>query len=344
MLRLLAAALVILSVAASLPKAWQGAEEVRIPRSGGGEPQPAVFYVPPGAEPRSEGPAAPLLVALHTWSGDYRQETGAAYLAECQRRRWVLVHPDFRGPNVRPEACGSEQAVEDVLDAVAFARRQAKVDDSRIYLVGASGGGYMALVMAHRAPWLWAGVSSWVPIADLARWHRQSKEADPPRKYYRDLEAVFGGPPDTDERQAAYRQRSPLFHLSAARGVPIDLNAGIHDGHTGSVPIDHTLDAFNVLAAANGRPEARIPQERIEQMVREQAVPSELAGIPEEDPARTHAILYQRTAGPARVTLFEGGHEIEVRAALDWLERQRKRSAERLSAISDQQSATEDRG
>lgn len=334
MLRSLIAGVLILSAGASLPEAWQGAQEVAIPRSGDGEPQPAMFYVPPDAEPDSQGPAAPLLVALHTWSSDYRQETGADYLAECRRRRWVLVHPNFRGPNVRPEACGSDLAVQDVLDAVAYARRHAKVDDLRIYLVGASGGGYMALLMSHRAPQLWAGVSSWVPITDLARWHRQSKEASPPRKYYRDLEAVFGGPPDTDERRAAYRERSPLFHLSAARGVPIDINAGIHDGHVGSVPIDQSLDAFNVLAAANGHPELQIPAVRIDQMVRDEAVPSPLAGIPEEDPVRSHVILFQRTAGPARVTLFDGGHEIEVRAALDWLEKQQK-----PSAVNDQRSA-----
>jgi len=274
-------------------------------------------------------------VALHTWSGDYRQEMGAEYLEQCKTRRWILMHPNFRGPNVRPEACGSEGAVGDVLDAVAYARGHAKVDEGRIYLVGASGGGYMALVMAHQAPGLWAGVSSWVPITDLARWHRQSKEATPPRKYYRDLEAVFGGPPDVLQRREAYRKRSPLFHLGAARGVPLDINAGIHDGHTGSVPINHALDAFNVLATANGRPDLRIDPELIEQMTREQKVPAVLQGIPEEEPGRSHAVLFQRAAGPARVTLFDGGHEIEVRAALDWLEKQRKKQSAaggRLSA------------
>ena len=304
---------------------WNGAQEVAIPRFAGGGPQPALFYVPAGAERELPGEPVPLLVALHTWSGDYRQESGAEYLDQCKTRRWVLIHPDFRGPNVRPEACGSAGAIADVLDAVAYARKHANIDSRRIYLVGVSGGGYMALVMAHRAPGLWAGVSAWVPISDLARWHRQSKEATPARKYYRDLEAVFGGPPDSDERRAAYRRRSPLFHLEAARGVPIDINAGIHDGHAGSVPIDHSLDAFNVLATANGHPELRVAAERIDQMTRDERVPDALQGQPEEEPRRSHAILFQRTAGPARVTLFDGGHEIEVPAALDWLERQHKK-------------------
>jgi poly(3-hydroxybutyrate) depolymerase len=267
---------------------------------------------------------APLLVALHTWSGDYRQSGGEEYLQECRRRGWTLIHPEFRGPNRRPEACASERAVQDVLDAVAYAREHARVDERRIYLVGASGGGHMALVMAHRAPHLWAGVSAWVPITDLAAWHRECREAQPPRRYAQDLEAVCGGPPGTAAADAEYRRRSPLWHLAAARGVAVDLNAGIHDGHTGSVPISHTLGAFNALAAANGHGERAFTEEEIASMVRERRAPAPLARERVNEPHRRHAVLRRRTAGPARVTLFDGGHEIDVAATLDWLARQRK--------------------
>ena len=57
-----------------------------------------------------------------------------------------------------------------------------------------------------------------------------------------------------------YRIRSPLGRLSSAAvaGVPIDLNAGIRDGHVGSVPIGHTLRAFDALAQANGAEEGGV--------------------------------------------------------------------------------------
>jgi acetyl esterase/lipase len=299
---------------------WQAAVDAKIRSSLDGSVQRAMFYVPDGARPEQRGEKVPLLVGLHTWSGDYRQTSGGEYLAECKRRGWVLVHPNFRGPNVRPEACASPLAVQDVLDAVAYAREHARVDPGRIYLVGASGGGHMALVMAARAPHLWAGVSSWVPISDLGAWYRECKSAEPPRKYFRDLEKVFGGPPNSGPRRKAYRERSPLFQLTAAKGVPLDINAGIHDGYTGSVPVHHTLDAFNVLAESNGHPDKQISAIDIASIGTDQAVPEALTETTEPLLGhRAHPVLLHRTAGPARVTLFDGGHEIDVPAALDWL-------------------------
>lgn len=310
----------ILSLVVTAPDPWAGAVEVQIRSTADGTLQPAMFYVPEKARPDAGGTPVPLLVGLHTWSGDYRQPTG--YLAECQRRGWVFIQPNFRGPNRRPEACASDAAVQDVLDAVAYAQQHARVETKRIYLVGASGGGHMALVMAHRAPHLWAGISSWVPLSDLAAWYRECREAHPPRRYYQDVERVCGGPPGRPETDAQYHKRSPLFHLTAARGVPIDLNAGIHDGHTGSVPISHTLRAFNALAEANGHPEKVFSEADIRIMVREERVPPTLAAECETDPSRQKKVLLRRTAGSVRVTIFEGGHEIEVQAALDWLSRQ----------------------
>ena len=176
--------------------------------------------------------------------------------------------------------------------------------------------------MAHRAPKLWAGVSAWVPISDLAAWHAECKKAS--RGYYRNVEAVCGGPPGPTT-EAEYRKRSPLFHLEAAKGVAIDINAGIHDGHTGSVPVSHSLRAFNVLAKANGHANRQIAEQDIAWVVVNRRVPEPLAAAGERlTERRRRKVLFHRTAGPARVTLFEGGHEGDVPAALDWLAQQRK--------------------
>lgn len=54
-------------------------------------------------------------------------------------------------------------------------------------------GGKAALLMAGRAPEIWAGVSAWCGIYDLAAWHQQKAG----KRYWSALEAVCGGTPGT---------------------------------------------------------------------------------------------------------------------------------------------------
>jgi len=295
-------------------KGWPAVvTEVRYTSSGDNSEQPALFYDPKPASP------APLLVALHTWSSDYKSPE-PDYARWCIDRGWVMVRPSFRGPNNRPEACGSDLAVADILSAVDYAKRTTKIDESRIYLIGASGGGHMALLMAGRAPEVWAGVSAWVPIYDLAAWHQQTAKAN--RPYWKMLEAVCGGAPGASAAvDAEYARRSPATYMSRAK-VPLDINTGIHDGHTGSVPVTHALNAFNALAKEG----ERIPDAHIATMAINRKVPEGQAAATPDELYERAPVLYRKTSGDARITVFDGGHEIVVEAALGWLEQQQKGS------------------
>jgi len=212
-----------------------------------------------------------------------------------------------------------------VLDAVKYARANASVDDRRIYMVGASGGGHMTLMMAARAPRLWAAASAWVPIADLAAWHEQVKQAGR-TKYYQMIRRCCGGAPRASAAvDEQYRKRSPLRRLGRAAGLAIDINTGIRDGHQGSVPIEQSLRAFNVLARVNRQPEKMLSREQIDTMTRAATVPPRLTKHKQDELHRQHKVLFRRTAGPARVTVFDGGHAIDVPTAFDWLASRRKR-------------------
>jgi poly(3-hydroxybutyrate) depolymerase len=291
------------------------AKDVKIRSSKDGTMQSALFW-----SPKQSADAVPLLVGLHSWSAKYTQENG--YLELAKKHGWAVILPDFRGPNLRPEACASDLAVQDVLEAVEYAKQHARIDPRRIYLVGGSGGGHMSLVMAGRVPKLWAGVSAWVPISDLAAWHAESAKRK--NVYAKMMEQVCGGKPGTPETDQQYRARSPLTYLAAAKGLPIDINTGIHDGHKGSVPVSHSLRAFNLLAEINGHPEKKFSEEQIKVITDSETIPAELVSEKIDRPGFTKPILFHRTAGPVQITIFDGGHELIAPAACQWLVKQRK--------------------
>ena len=276
--------------------------------------QNALFY-----DPKSEH-AVPLLVALHTWSSDWKNPHNVPLAKGCIERGWAFIHPDFRGPNKRPEACGSDLAVADIIDAVNWVKKKISIDTSRIYLAGVSGGGHMALQMAGRAPDIWAGVSSWVPITDCVAWHRECVKSG--RRYFKDLEKSCGGKPgDNPQVNEQYKKRSPLTWLHMASKVPLDINAGITDGHTGSVPISHSLKAFNLLAEAPDK----ITEDEINYFTNKSKVPKSLqSAAPDSSYGENNQPLWRAQSNLARVTIFNGGHEMIPSAIFHWLSKQRK--------------------
>ncbi len=272
--------------------------------------------------PPSAAVPAPLLVVLHTWSFgmDYSEPRGS-YFPMAVDRGWAFLAPDFRGPNRRPEACGSDLAVQDVLDAVAWAKANARIDDDRVFVAGASGGGHMALLLAGRAPELWAGVYAACPIFDIADWHRQrAPKGGKKSQYAVDIEMSCGGLPE--ERPEEYARRSPRTFIAAARAAEthVDICTGIHDGHSGSVPVSHAIEAFNALADAGDA----IGAEDIARIVEDEAIPPHLAFAGSDPFFAGKPVLLRRESANARLTIFEAGHAGNYAACVDWFSRQRR--------------------
>lgn len=271
--------------------------------------QPAMFYRAAGSK------AAPLLVALHTWSYDHTQNCDD-FADFCIRNNWNMIFPEFRGPNFLPEGCGSDYVVSDLEDAVAYMKQTVRVDPARIYLVGGSGGGHCSLLMAGRRPDLWTAVSSWCPISDIAAWHSQCKGKN---EYWENIESVCGGDPAVSEpawKEA--RIRSPLTWIRNASELPLDINAGIHDGHTGSVPVSQAIDAYNILAETKDK----IAVKDMDHIVNREEIPGYLAAE-EDDPAfGSHTVLLRKRSGRVRLTIFEGSHDLLPFPALTWLAKQ----------------------
>ena len=318
--------MVVLAVGMAMAKAPADAAEwnrmlVKVRSTLDGTEQLCYFWAPERA--RTE--AVPLIVGLHTWSGDYRQLVHYRTVRNWAKRAgWAFVGPNFRGPNKTPKACGSDHAVQDIVDAVDYAKAKVKIDASRVYIVGGSGGGHMTLLMCGRHPEVFAGGAAFCPISDLARWHADSLEKHPGRGvgYARMLVSACGGTPA--EKPEEYRHRSPLTFLPKAReaGVPVYIATGIHDGWKGSVPVGHAIRAFNALA----NPADRVAEADIAAIERTQTVPATLSGESVADPfyPPKERIHFRRTSANVRLTLFEGGHAGNFPAGFDFLARQRK--------------------
>ena len=170
----------------------------------------------------------PLVVGLHTWSYD-RFNKISDYLPLCQKYGWALLLPEFRGPNLRSnphgcEACGSEFAQQDILDALGHVLKTERIASDRIFLLGASGGGHAALLTAARSPERWRGIAVWCPVSDLMEWHTFFGRGN---SYAAELEYCLGGSPD--EQLERYRERSPLTYAETLSHLPLSIHQGRHD-------------------------------------------------------------------------------------------------------------------
>lgn len=286
-------------------------QRIQFKSTADGSVQEAMLILPKSQQDLPK--AIPMVVSLHSWSGDLKQRNALEKLVHD--RGWVYLFPNFRGVNRTPQACGSALAQQDILDAMAWVISHHSIDDDKLYLTGTSGGGHMTLLMASRYPDRWQAASAWVGISDLVAWHARHRDS----KYGNMMEQCCGGAPgDSPEVDAQYKSRSPMTYLSGARNVAIDISAGIRDGHEGSVPIRQSIDAFNAIAHARG--ESGVSVDEIEQLSRPAQLEQAKSGDLGFDSSFDRKYFLRRRSGDARLTIFDGAHEGIASATIAWFE------------------------
>ncbi|MGY8766986.1 MAG: alpha/beta hydrolase family protein [Pirellulales bacterium] len=278
-----------------------------------GSEQQAYLILPDGYDVTKK---VPLVVSLHSWSADLEQRNEPLEKLVDQQG-WIYLFPNFRGVNRTPAGCGSLLAQQDIIDAVAWAKKKHAVDDKRVYLTGNSGGGHMTMLMSAKYPNTWTAASAWVGISDLAAWYQKHQGS----KYGNMMESALGGAPGaSQEIDKQYRDRSPLTFLHQAKDVALDISAGVNDGYVGSVPITHSLLAFNKIAQANGSP--LVSETEIAQISgKKRRLKKPQASDQVTDASFGREIHLRRTSGQARITIFEGAHEGIATAAIAWFKK-----------------------
>lgn len=186
----------------------------------------------------------PLIVSLHTWSGDYTQNDGLAEI--CKQKGLNYIHPDFRGANKTVDACCSIFALTDIDDAITYAIQNSHVDTTRIFVIGVSGGGYATLSTFMKSEHNIKKFSAWASITDLISWYNESKIRN--NKYAQDILDCTGSKNGLNIEDA--KLKSPIYWNTPTeklKSSKLFIYAGIYDGIQGSVPITHSINFFNKL-------------------------------------------------------------------------------------------------
>jgi len=239
--------------------------EILVPSTLDGSAQPSLFF-------KAEGKNRPLLVGLHTWSYNrFNQIDNMLPLAE--KHGFNLLLPEFRGANLESnprckDACGSSLARQDVKDAIDYLLKTEDIDQDNIFLLGLSGGGHMALLVAADHPKLFKAVGAFVPVTDLEKW------ADENENYRRHVLACC----ETKEEMAA---RSPITYAARISGANLKIFHGKYDT---VVPFTHSTRLFEEIMKINPR-------------------------------------------STTYLDIFDGGHEIDMQVAEQWIISQYKKTA-----------------
>ena len=276
--------------------------------------QPAYFFRAKSNQPR------PLVVRLHAWSSDYSKVDGVAQ--QCIDNNFNYIHPDFRGPNNRPEACGSPLVVSDIEDAIDFAIRNANVDTTSIHIVGGSGGGHATLLCYMKIRHRVKTFTAWASITNLVDYFYQcAGRREKYGKYMDDLKRITSGLPQNGFEpyfdQAEAVKRSPALMdtpVVLRENSKLFIYAGIHDGCLGGdVPFTHSLKFFNKVVSDLGCTDQEILFSSDEML---RLTDWQTTGDPVHK-EHLEVLLQRWYQDKIQLILFEGGHEMIPDRILD---------------------------
>jgi len=262
--------------------------------------------------------AQPLVVSLHSWRGNYKQpDKGLALLVK--KRNWNYIHPDFRGPNNRPVSCCSEYVLHDIDDAISWARDNLHVDQRPIYVIGGSGGGYVALCVWMRSHQNIQAFSIWNPITDLTAWYAESAQRN--NGYQNEIYRCTGSSNNCLDAASAL-ERSPLFWKTPVEKTEesqVHIFAGLYDGNgTGNniVPLAHALKMYNkILVDLKAKdPEVFVSDQEMKTL--SQNKPTTPI---ENEQLGDRKIYLRKKFQNVELIVFDGGHELLEEYALDLL-------------------------
>lgn len=258
----------------------------------------------------------PLIISLHTWSGDYTQKDPLTN--EILARDWNYIHPDFRGANNNSDAMVSQFVIADIEDAIQYALKNTNSDPEEVHIVGVSGGGLATLTAYMNIKYPVKSFSAWAPISDLESWYWESIGRK--QKYAANILKATSKDSVFNAEEA--RRRSPLlqqFPKDLRKNAKLYIYEGVHDGYIGSVPITHSINMYNRLVG-----ELKYDLATLDEIMLKAVTDSDLVSEKEiislvtkrynpasdkKDKLFDRNVYLSREFQNIQLNIFEGGHE-----------------------------------
>ncbi len=197
---------------------------VRYPSRDGKWQISALVYVPHSIARNAHYPA---IVWIHGGPSSQTMNGFNRFIQYIANQGYVVIAPNYRGSTGygkvfndanRMDAGGGE--LDDVLDAAEFIRRSGFVDPKKLIAMGASYGGYLAMMAVTKAPEMWAAA---VPIVPFVNWFTEFQNEEPQLQEY---DRLFMG--DPVKNKALWEDRSPINFIDRIK-APLLLLAGEND-------------------------------------------------------------------------------------------------------------------
>ena len=118
------------------------------------------------------------------------------------------------------------------MDAIEYCIADGCVDTDAIFLLGASGGGHMALLMAGFRPTFFKAIGAFVGITDLKKWSEENQ------RYRKHVLACCS---DDEEEMI---KRSPMTYIDTIAKSNTKLFHGKYDP---TVPMSHSIRLFQAI-------------------------------------------------------------------------------------------------
>ena len=261
----------------------------------------------------------PLIISLHTWGGDYQQKD--PLLTQCMAANVNYIHPDFRGPNITPQAAGSKLVIQDIDDAIRWAIDSLEIQENQIHVIGVSGGAMASVLTYMKSKHNLRSVHAFVGIYNLEDWFHESRARD---NIYADQLLTVTGSTSNKLNIKEARARSPYFMqtpVSQRENTSLKLYCGLHDGYTGSVPITQTLEMYNKIIHDfdSNELKSKIPFQDMYTLLKRRSSPN-FQVIKNSFMGRD--LIYRNNyQNKVELFVFDGGHEMPAGDFLPLLEK-----------------------